>query len=159
MELAAAAARIADNQAKHDAAVTRAARILRTLELNLLGLEARLEQAEERRLSEAAAAAATLAEREAEFASSLAHVTHSRELLALQLTVSTAALEDSRQDRAAEAATAAERYRDLEGRLAQEVTAREATGGAAERVGSGARRVPADSRDRDDGRGRSTCRA
>jgi PAS domain S-box-containing protein len=96
------------------------------LELNLLGLETRLEQAEERRLAEASSAAAHLAEREAEFASSLEHMTHSRELLALQLSVSTAALEDSRQDRAAETATAAERYRALEERLAREVTAREA---------------------------------
>ncbi|MCA1562857.1 MAG: hypothetical protein LC753_03745 [Acidobacteria bacterium] len=79
-ELAAAAARLADDQARHAVSLARETRICMALQQRLLELEGALRRADERRASEAVAFADQLAMRHAEFTASLAQAAQSRDV-------------------------------------------------------------------------------
>lgn len=133
-ELAAAAARVADVQARHSASLTREARICTALQQRLLELESTLRNADERRASDAVAFADQLARRHAEFTASLADTVRSRDALASQLSVATAARDEARLAGRAHAAAAAEHLRqreaELSAALAESVAARSTLEGA-----------------------------
>ena len=116
-ELAAAAARLADVQARHSVSLARETRICMALQQRLFELESALRKADERRASEAASFAEQLAKRHAEFTASLAQAAQSRDALAAELGLATAALDEARQARRADAAAAAEHLRRREAEL------------------------------------------
>jgi coenzyme F420-reducing hydrogenase delta subunit len=116
-ELAAAAARLADVQARHSVSLARETRICMALQQRLFELESALRKADERRASEAASFAEQLAKRHAEFTASLAQAAQSRDALAAEWGLATAALDEARQARRADAAAAAEHLRRREAEL------------------------------------------
>jgi coenzyme F420-reducing hydrogenase delta subunit len=116
-ELAAAAAWLADVQARHSVSLARETRICLALQQSLFELESALRKADERRASEAVSFADQLAKRHAQFTSSLAQAAQSRDALAAELSVATAALDETRQARRADAAAAAEHLRRREAEL------------------------------------------
>jgi coenzyme F420-reducing hydrogenase delta subunit len=115
--LTAAAAQLADLEARHSSALARETRICMVLQERLVELESALAKADERRASEAVAFADQLAKRHAEFTASLAQAAQSRDALAAELSVATAALDESRQARRADASAAAEHLRRRETEL------------------------------------------
>lgn len=116
-ELAAAAARLADVEARHSVSLARETRICMALQQRLFELESALRKADERRASEADSFADQLAKRHAEFAASLAQAAQSRDALAAESSVATAALDEARQARRADTAAAAEHLRRREAEL------------------------------------------
>jgi PAS domain S-box-containing protein len=128
--LAAAAARLAEVEARQSVSLARETRIGVALQQRLLELESALAKADERRASEAVSFAAQLAKRHAEFTASLAQAAHSRDALAAELNLATAALDAERQARQDDAAAAAEQLRRREAEFRAEL-AEAATGRAA----------------------------
>jgi signal transduction histidine kinase/coenzyme F420-reducing hydrogenase delta subunit len=120
-ELAAAAARFADVQARHSVSLARETRICMALQQRLLELESALRKADERRASETVSSADQLAKRHAEFTASLGQAAQSRDALLAELSVATAALDEARQARRADAAAAAEHLRRREAELRAEL--------------------------------------
>ncbi len=116
-ELAEAAARLADLQARHSAALTRESRICTALQQRLLELEAAVRIADERRAADAVTSADQLARRHAEFTSSLAQAAQSRDALAAKLADATAALDRAQEAHKADITAAAVRLREREGEL------------------------------------------
>ena len=116
-ELAAAAARLADVQARHSVSLARETRICLVLQQRLFELESAFRKADERRASEAVSFADHLAKRHAEFTASLGQAAQSRDALAAELSVATAALDETRQARRADATAAAEHLRRREAEL------------------------------------------
>ena len=118
-ELAAAAARLADEQARHSVSLARETKICLALQQRLFELE-----------SAAVSFADQLAKRHAEFTASLAQAARSRDALDAELSVATAALDTARQARRADAAAAAEHLRrretELRAHLAEAVAGRTA---------------------------------
>ena len=152
LALAAAAARLADVQARHSVSLARETRICLALQQRLFELESALRKADERRASEAVSFADQLAKRHAEFTASLAQAAQSRDALAAELSVATAALDEARQARRADAAAAAEHLRrreaELRAELAEAVAGQNGARRRARRSGSCASGHPTTRRDR-----------
>ena len=122
-ELAAAAVRLADVEARHSVSLARETGIGMALQQKRLELESALRKADEQRASETVAFADQLAKRHAEFMASLAQAAQSRDALAAELSVATAALEEARQARRTDAAAAAEQLRRREAELQADAAA------------------------------------
>jgi signal transduction histidine kinase/coenzyme F420-reducing hydrogenase delta subunit len=116
-DLAAAASRLADVEARHSVSLARETKICMALQQRLFELESALRKADERRASEAVSFADQLAKRHAEFTASLAQAAQSRAALAAEFSVATVALDEARQARRADAAAAAEHLRRREAEL------------------------------------------
>jgi hypothetical protein len=120
-ELAAAAARLADLEARHSVLLARETRISLALQQRLLELESAVRKADERRASEAVSFADQLAKRHTEFTASLAQAAQSRDAVAAELNIATAALDEARQARKTDAAAAAEQLQRREAELRAEL--------------------------------------
>ena len=116
-EFAAAAAQLADVQARHSVTLARETKICMALQERLFELEIMLRKADERRASEAVSFADQLAKRHAEFTASLAQAAQSRDAIAAELSATTAAVDEARQARSADAAAAAAQLRRREAEL------------------------------------------